>query len=370
MIATPSLGALLNLGSAELNKLRLEDKLSRDFTGATLVRVFCANANLEGLELTGSEWERCELSKVVFRNADLSNAYFHGGQLEDCDFTGSNLEGASFEKVKLARCDFTDARGLKELELTDVILRDVVGLPEEGDDEDDDSNADAEAESIVLLRDLLPKGFRRLPLDELLKEAAKHLGVEVGVPGKETDVQALEAAFGTKFPADYRAFLLRFGDLKVVGSKSYAFGALEVFGIASLAKAHKAYLAEFKDWGFNPSYLDEKSSDETPPEASGTLAQRRSKFRDSLKLADVHVKRFFGDLHDAMRVAYQFLIPTITTPGELHQTVECVGPDALMYTVSIKDWTVEPPNGTFTSRLLQHLENVVIGEPKAETKAE
>jgi hypothetical protein len=363
MTTTPSLGELLKLGSAELNKLRKADKLPRDFTGATLVRLFCANANLEGLELTGSEWERCELSKIVFRDADLSNAYFHGGRLDDCDFTGANLEGASFEKVRLARCDFTNARGLDELELTDVVMHEVIGLSED-DDDDEDEDDDSGAPSVVLLRDRLPKGFRRLPLEDLLVEVAKHVKVITGEPGKEADVAALETALNTKFPADYRAFLMRFGHLKIIGNTDYGFGYLNVFGLTDLEAAHDDYLSEFKEWGFDPSLLDTKSSDESPPDAAGTLAQRRARLRDGLKLADIHVKRFFGDLHDKMRVAYQFMVPVMATPDELHQSVECVGPDTQMYTVSIKGSDVEPPSGTFTSRLLQNLENVVVGEPQ------
>ena len=76
----------------------------------------------------GSEWERCDLSKVSFRDTDLSNAYFHGGRLQDCDFRGANLEGATFEKLKLLRCDFTGAQGLDELEFDEVDMDRVVGL--------------------------------------------------------------------------------------------------------------------------------------------------------------------------------------------------------------------------------------------------
>ncbi|RYZ42847.1 MAG: pentapeptide repeat-containing protein [Myxococcaceae bacterium] len=97
-------------------------------TGATFTQLFSANADLSGLGLVGSEWERCDLSKMNFRDADLSNAYFHGGRLQDCDFRGANLEGCTFEKLKLLRCDFTGAKGLDDLELDDVDMDRVTGL--------------------------------------------------------------------------------------------------------------------------------------------------------------------------------------------------------------------------------------------------
>ena len=119
---------LLKGGSTQWNKLRKTGKVVTDHTGATFAQLFSANADLSGLGLVGSEWDRCDLSKVTFRDTDLSNAYFHGGRLQDCDFRGANLEGATFEKLKLLRCDFSGARGLEELELDDVDMDRVVGL--------------------------------------------------------------------------------------------------------------------------------------------------------------------------------------------------------------------------------------------------
>jgi hypothetical protein len=357
MTSSPSLADLLKRGAGALNKLRQEDALPRDFTGATLVRLFCANANLAGLDLTGSEWDRCELSKIDFKDADLSNAYFHGGRLDDCDFTGATLEGASFEKVRLGRCDFTGAKGLDELELSDVVMHDVVGLDEPDDEDDEDGDGPREPE-VTVLRDRLPKGFRRLPLEDLLAEAGKHVQTRLGTPGKEADVAALEEALRTRFPADYRSFLMRFGSLKVVGSAEHAFGFLNVYGIGDLEAAREDYLAEFKEWGFDPDWLDQKSPHDS--RRPGTLAQKRTQLRDELKLGDVHLKKFFGDLHDAMRVAYQFMVPVMCVPDEMHQSVVCVGPDTQMYSVSMKGLTVEPPGDTFTARLLHSLEQIVV----------
>src|SRR6476660_3092691 len=106
---------LLKGGSTQWNKLRKSGKVITDHTGATFAQLFSANADLSGLGLVGTEWDKCDLSKMNFRETDLQNAYFHGGRLQDCDFRGANLEGATFERVKLLRCDFSGAKGLDDL---------------------------------------------------------------------------------------------------------------------------------------------------------------------------------------------------------------------------------------------------------------
>lgn len=119
---------LLKNGSKQWNQLRRDGKVPLDHTGATFPQLFSANADLSGLTLVGTEWEKCDLSKVTFKEADLSNSYFHGGRLQDCDFRGANLEGATFERLKLLRCDFTGCRGLEALEFDDCDMDRVVGL--------------------------------------------------------------------------------------------------------------------------------------------------------------------------------------------------------------------------------------------------
>ncbi len=128
MAKSLSIEELLKSGSRQWNQLRKDGKVPLDHTGATFPQLFSANADLSGLMLIGSEWEKCDLSKVTFRDADLSNAYFVGGRLQDCDFRGANLEGATFEKLKLLRCDFTGAKGLEGLEFDDVDMDRVTGL--------------------------------------------------------------------------------------------------------------------------------------------------------------------------------------------------------------------------------------------------
>lgn len=123
-----SIEKLLQSGSAEWNRLRKSGQVPTEHTGATFAQLFSANTDLSGLGLVGTEWERCDLSKVNFRDADLSNAYFHGGRMQDCDFRGANLEGATFEKLKLLRCDFTGAKGLDDVDFDDVDMDRVVGL--------------------------------------------------------------------------------------------------------------------------------------------------------------------------------------------------------------------------------------------------
>jgi pentapeptide repeat protein len=128
MPKAPTIEQLLQNGSSDWNRLRKAGKVPTEHTGATFSQLFSANADLSGLGLVGSEWERCDLSKMNFRDADLSNAYFHGGRMQDCDFRGANLEGATFEKLKLLRCDFTGAQGLEEADFDDVDMDRVVGL--------------------------------------------------------------------------------------------------------------------------------------------------------------------------------------------------------------------------------------------------
>lgn len=128
MAKQPSIEDLLKNGSKQWNQLRKDGKVPLDHTGATFPHLFSANADLSGLTLIGSEWEKCDLSKVTFKDTDLSNSYFHGGRLQDCDFRGANLSGVTFEKLKLLRCDFTGATGLEEIEFDDVDMDRVVGL--------------------------------------------------------------------------------------------------------------------------------------------------------------------------------------------------------------------------------------------------
>jgi hypothetical protein len=73
-----------------------------------------------------------------------------------------------------------------------------------------------------------------------------------------------------------------------------------------------------------------------------------------------------GDRLDAMRVANQFMVPVMLVPGEMKTLVECVGPDSQMYSVSIKDLEVGAPSGTFTSSLVNYLENIIVENPAEE----
>jgi hypothetical protein len=296
------------------------------------------------------------LSKIDFRNANLSNAYFHGGRLDDCDFTGANVDGASFEKIRLTRCDFTGIEGREELQQTDVDERDCTGLDEDDDALEDDE--DDEDEGIVYLRDELPKGFRRLSLDDLIAQAAKIVKVEHGKGATDAELAELETKLGTLFPADYKAFLKRFGFLKMSGSASHTFGTLEVFGVTTLESTHKKFHDAFGESGLKADWLESKCAETTTE--PGTIPQRKIKLRNALKLADSHMKKFIGDGHDALRIAQQFMVPIMAIPSALHQAAECIGPDAQIYTVAIKARAVEPPSGTFTSRLLQNLEGVVV----------
>lgn len=128
MAKQPSIEEFLKNGSKQWNQLRRDGKVPLEHTGATFPQLFSANTDLSGLSLVGSEWEKCDLSRVTFKDTDLTNSYFHGGRLQDCDFRGANLSGVTFEKLKLLRCDFTGASGLEEIEFDDVDMDRVVGL--------------------------------------------------------------------------------------------------------------------------------------------------------------------------------------------------------------------------------------------------
>ncbi|MCL2625688.1 MAG: pentapeptide repeat-containing protein [Cystobacterineae bacterium] len=163
--------SLLKNGSKKWNQLRQEGKIAEDYTGATFVQLFSANANLAELCLAGSEWEACDLSRVSFRNTDLSNAYFHGGRLQDCDFRNAQLDGATFENLKLVRCNFSGAKGLKALELLAVDMDAVVGLEELDEEEDEEEKLPPPPPTPAFaqnfrpfdtLEQLFQKGLRRL----------------------------------------------------------------------------------------------------------------------------------------------------------------------------------------------------------------
>ena len=128
MVKQLSIESLLKHGSKQWNDARRANRVQIDSTGATFPQLFSANADLSGLILVGTEWEKCDLSRVSFREADLSNAYFHGGRLQDCDFRGAKLDGATFERLKLVRCDFTNAEGLDGVEFDDCDLDRVTGI--------------------------------------------------------------------------------------------------------------------------------------------------------------------------------------------------------------------------------------------------
>ena len=66
-----SIEELLKSGSKQWNQLRKDNKVPLDHTGATFPQLFSANADLSGLTLIGTEWEKCDLSKVSFKEADL-----------------------------------------------------------------------------------------------------------------------------------------------------------------------------------------------------------------------------------------------------------------------------------------------------------
>ena len=66
MAKAPAIESLLKSGASEWNKLRRAGKVPTDHTGATFAQLFSANADLSGLGLIGTEWDKCDLSKINF----------------------------------------------------------------------------------------------------------------------------------------------------------------------------------------------------------------------------------------------------------------------------------------------------------------
>lgn len=124
------LDLLLARGAAGFNEARRRGQVPGDHTGATLTRLFFANADLSGLLLVGSEWEDCTVGGVDFTGADLTNAWVHGGRFERCSFRGAALAGATFEDVDFVDCDFTGATGLDSLEREAARFEATKGLGE------------------------------------------------------------------------------------------------------------------------------------------------------------------------------------------------------------------------------------------------
>ena len=334
MTNAPSIDELLRCGAREWNQRRSAGEVPRDHTGATLKQIFSAGANLSELILVGTEWEDCELAKVSFRDADLSNAYFHGGVLVDCNFTGANLDGATFENMKLVRCDFSFAQGLDNLELTSIETKQVEGLP------DPDLRPAIRASGSA----------QTTSIEDIVARFSTFAEVEVGTGATEAEVERLEAALATTFPADYRAFLMHFGQLRVEDEHAFS-----VFGIPDLEDVRDAFRAEFDRW-----IPDERWREVSPPEVlSAECLAKRAELRETLRLPEAHVQGVVGDMYDMLRIAYEHMVPVMGDPDELHHVVECIGPGGRIYSVSIKGAEVNPPRGTFTSRFSKRLEAAV-----------
>ena len=138
MSRSPTLDVILRSGSAAWNALRKSGTAPLDHTGATMTQLFCADADLSGVSLVGTELDNCELNGIDFRNADLTNAYFHHCRIRDCRFEAAKLANASFEKLRLVRCSFVGAEGLDSLELEEADMDDVEGLEEAMLDDDEE----------------------------------------------------------------------------------------------------------------------------------------------------------------------------------------------------------------------------------------
>jgi hypothetical protein len=343
------LESLLKRGSAEFNKLRKAGQIPREHTGATITQVDGARLDLSGLALVGTEWDDCELEQATFAGADLSNAYFHGGALRDCDFQGANLSGATFEEVKLSRCDFTGAQGLEELELEKVDLHECRGLEEH--------EADAD------VPEGFPASYRRLPLEELVAIAAKLTRVKTGRGATDAEIRGLETELGVPFPGDYRAFLQRFGQLRVGDERGFL-----VFGLDDLVRARARFREFFEEWHRVPEGWLEKPVvrpalpkieffKPLPGQVEPTLEEKRRRLRDELGLEDAEVTPFFDDVHDRLRIAYRFMVPIIAPAEEFHRYAECLAPNGRWYQASVKEADITPSREGFTGLFLRYIDS-------------
>lgn len=344
---TISLEDALRKGGAELKKLRRSKQLAVAHVGATLVDIKLAGGDLSGLQLIGTEWEGCVFEGTSFVNADLSNCLIHRGVFLGCDFTGTDFSGASIEHALFSRCNFSGVKGWDTVEQDDVELDQVHGLSPP-------PRRERVPGEPLSLPDKLPN-YYELPLEQLVDRIAEHATVTRGALASDADIARLEATFEIAFPDDYRRFLQTIGQLTIVGDPSYGFGTLEVYGSANLEQMRERWRAEFEQW-CGPGWAD------FSPDGPAADPDAREKLRDELALEDEYIAAFQDDGYDMLRIAHRYMVPIMATPDELHRVATCAGPGGRLYTVSIKDNEIEPPRGTFLSRLLDHLEGLIVAD--------
>jgi len=122
----------IRLSRAKLNNaglsnvdLRIADLSDADLRGANLFYADLIGANLSRSNLRGLKMSAADFREVDFSQADLSHAILGGARLDDANFSNANLEGAD-----LRYADLSKTIGLKQEQLTDVLVDHNTSLPE------------------------------------------------------------------------------------------------------------------------------------------------------------------------------------------------------------------------------------------------
>ena len=96
---------LLDFSNSNLIGLNLYDIDIRD--GNSYCKVNLTGANFENCDLSDAKLELLDLSNVNFKNAKLKNTSFRKSNCSNAVFKDCNLQGANFHKSKLDNCDFS-----------------------------------------------------------------------------------------------------------------------------------------------------------------------------------------------------------------------------------------------------------------------
>ncbi|MCI8537895.1 MAG: pentapeptide repeat-containing protein [Oscillospiraceae bacterium] len=124
----------LDLSGLDLSDLRWErSRFQRcRFSGAVLTGTECVDVVFEDCDLSNCLWSRAYLCRCLFRNEkgvglDWTGAGLHYVTLEDSLFRYGNLSGGRLNKVRLIRCDLSEAAvsqaALKETSFQECVLR-------------------------------------------------------------------------------------------------------------------------------------------------------------------------------------------------------------------------------------------------------
>lgn len=124
----------LDLTGLDLSDLRWErTRFQRcRFSGAVLTGTECVDVIFEDCDLSNCLWPRAYLCRCLFRNGkgvglDWTDAGLQYVTLEDGVFCYGNLSGGRLNRVRLIRCDFSEAAfsqaSLKETGFQECVLR-------------------------------------------------------------------------------------------------------------------------------------------------------------------------------------------------------------------------------------------------------